>query len=220
MPDFEELKSKKLYRSQNNRMIGGVCGGIAEYFSIDPTVVRIIWVAISLLGGFGILVYLASLFIIPNNPEESPVEEGKNLIKDKNLFWGSLLIVVGLFLILRQMGLFYTFHFWNIPWQSVWAIVLITIGGVLLYNRLKDDGETTEENVSGKKLYRSRVQKMIAGVCGGLAEYFELDVSIVRVLSVIGTFITAGLGVIVYIVMAIMIHEDPEQLEDKSIEVK
>ncbi len=220
MPDFEELKSKKLYRSQNNRMIGGVCGGIAEYFSIDPTVVRIIWVAISLLGGFGILVYLASLFIIPNNPEESPVEEAKNLIKDKNLFWGSLLIVVGLFLILRQMGLFYTFHFWNIPWQSVWAIVLITIGGVLLYNRLKDNGETTEENVSGKKLYRSRVQKMIAGVCGGLAEYFELDVSIVRVLSVIGTFITAGLGVIVYIVMAIMIHEDPEQLEDKSIEVK
>ena len=217
MPDFEELKNKKLRRSQANRMIGGVCGGIAEYFAIDPTVVRIIWVAISLLGGFGVLVYLASLFIIPNNPDQTPVEGSESMIKDKNLFWGSLLIIVGLFLILRQMGLFYTFHFWNIPWQSVWAIVLITIGGILLYNRLKDDQEDSEEKPVGKKLYRSRVQKMIAGVCGGLAEYFELDVSIIRILWVIGTFITAGFGVIVYIVMVILFHESPEQLEDKSI---
>lgn len=217
MPDFEELKNKKLRRSQANRMIGGVCGGIAEYFAIDPTVVRIIWVAISLLGGFGVLVYLASLFIIPNNPDQTPVEGSESMIKDKNLFWGSLLIIVGLFLILRQMGLFYTFHFWNIPWQSVWAIVLITIGGILLYNRLKDDQEDSEEKPVGKKLYRSRVQKMIAGVCGGLAEYFELDVSIIRILWVVGTFITAGFGVIVYIVMVILFHESPEQLEDKSI---
>ena len=217
MPDFKELKNKKLCRSQTNRMIGGVCGGIAEYFAIDPTIVRIIWVAISLLGGFGILVYLASLFIIPNNPDQTPVEGSERMIKDKNLFWGSLLIIVGLFLILRQMGLFYTFHFWNIPWQSVWAIVLITIGGILLYNRLKEDNEESEEKSGGKKLYRSRAQKMIAGVCGGLAEYFELDVSIIRILWVIGTFITAGLGVIVYIVMVILFHESPEQLEDESI---
>ncbi len=215
MPEFEEFKNKRLYRSQSNRMIGGVCGGIA----IDPTVVRIIWVAISLFGGFGILVYLASLFIIPNNPDQSPVEQSQNLIKDKNLFWGSLLIVVGLFLILRQMGLFYTFHFWNIPWPSVWAIVLITIGGILLYNRMKDSRESTQEGVSGKKLYRSRTQKMIAGVCGGLAEYFTVDVSIVRILFVIGTLVTAGFGIIVYIVMGIIFQEQPENLDDKSVEV-
>lgn len=218
MPDFEELKNRKLYRSQSNRMISGVCGGIAEYFSIDPTVVRIIWVAISVLGGFGILVYLASLFIIPNNPEQSSSEESQQLIKDKNLFWGSLLIVVGLFLILRQMGLFYTFHFWNIPWPSVWAIALITIGGILLYNRVKENREESGEEVSGNKLYRSRKQKMVAGVCGGLAEYFNIDVSIIRILWVIGTLFTAGFGVIIYIIMVILFHENPDQLENKSIE--
>ena len=219
MPDFEELKDKKLYRSQSNRMIGGVCGGIAEYFGLDATLIRIIWIAISLVGGFGLLIYIASLFIIPNNPDQSPGEKSENLIKDKNLFWGSLLVIVGLFLILRQMGLFYTFQFWHVPWQSVWAIVLIALGGILLYNRSKSSQGKEDESAEVKKLYRSRAQKMIAGVCGGIAEYFKLDVSIIRILWVLATFITAGVGVLVYIGMVILFHENPEQIEDKSIEV-
>jgi phage shock protein PspC (stress-responsive transcriptional regulator) len=219
MPEFDDFKGKKLYRSQTNRMIGGVCGGVAEYFAIDPTLVRIIWVAISLIGGFGILVYVASLFIIPNNPEESSEEASENLIKDKNLFWGSLLIIVGLFLILRQMGLFYSFQFWHVPWQSVWAIVLITIGGILLYNRSRQQKEGKgDDSTEMKRLYRSRNQKMIAGLCGGIAEYFELDATIIRILWVIGTFITAGVGVIIYVIMIFLFPEKPEQLEDKTIE--
>jgi phage shock protein PspC (stress-responsive transcriptional regulator) len=219
MPDFEELKDKKLYRSQSNRMIGGVCGGLAEYFVLDATLIRMIWIAISLVGGFGILIYIASLFIIPNNPEQSPGEKSESLIKDKNLFWGSLLIIVGLFLILRQMGLFYTFQFWHVPWQSVWAIVLIALGGLLLFNRSKSGQSEEGENAEVKKLYRSREQKMIAGVCGGIAEYFNLDVSIIRILWVLATLITAGVGVLVYIGMVILFHENPEQIDDKSVEV-
>jgi phage shock protein C len=138
MADFEEFRNKKLYRSQTNRMIGGVCGGVAEYFSIDPTIIRLIWVAISLMGGIGIVVYLASLFIIPNNPAQDPAEKPERLIRDKNIFWGSLLIIIGLFLILKQSGFLYTFGFWHIPWQTVWAILLIALGGLLLYNRLKE----------------------------------------------------------------------------------
>ena len=219
MPDFEELKDKKLYRSQSNRMIGGVCGGIADYFVLDATLIRIIWIAISLLGGFGLLIYVASLFIIPNNPDQSPGEAPESLIKDKNLFWGSLLVIVGLFLILRQMGLFYTFQFWHVPWQSVWAIVLIALGGILLYNRSKSGRTEEDENAEVKKLYRSTEQKMVAGVCGGIAEYFKLDVSIIRILWVLATFITAGVGILVYIGMVILFHENPDKIEDKSIEV-
>jgi phage shock protein C len=219
MPDFDELKNKKLYRSQSNRMIGGVCGGLADYFALDATLIRIIWVAISILGGFGILIYIASLFIIPNNPDQSAGEKSENLIKDKNLFWGSLLVILGLFLILRQMGLFYTFQFWHVPWQSVWAIVLIALGGILLYNRSKSGHGEEDVNADVKKLYRSRDQKMVAGVCGGIAEYFKVDVSIIRILWVLATFITAGVGVLVYIGMVILFHESPDQVEDKSIEV-
>ena len=46
-----------LYRSRTNKMVAGVCGGIAEYFRIDPTIVRLIWVLFSLTYGIGVMVY-------------------------------------------------------------------------------------------------------------------------------------------------------------------
>ncbi|MEI3093192.1 MAG: PspC domain-containing protein [Oscillospiraceae bacterium] len=58
---------KKLYKSNQNKMIDGVCGGIAEYFGIDPTVVRLIWALFSLMGGCGILAYIIAAIIIPRN---------------------------------------------------------------------------------------------------------------------------------------------------------
>lgn len=59
---------KRLYKSNQNKMIDGVCGGIAEYFGIDPTVVRLIWALFSLMGGSGILAYIIAAIIIPRNP--------------------------------------------------------------------------------------------------------------------------------------------------------
>lgn len=59
---------KKLYKSNQNKMLDGVCGGIAEYFGIDPTVVRLIWALFSLMGGCGILAYVIAAIIIPRNP--------------------------------------------------------------------------------------------------------------------------------------------------------
>ncbi len=59
---------KKLYKSNQNKMLDGVCGGIAEYFGIDPTVVRLIWALFSLMGGCGILAYIIAAIISPRNP--------------------------------------------------------------------------------------------------------------------------------------------------------
>ena len=59
---------KKLYKSNQNKVLDGVCGGIAEYFGIDPTVVRLIWALFSLMGGCGILAYIIAAVIIPRNP--------------------------------------------------------------------------------------------------------------------------------------------------------
>ena len=59
---------KRLYKSKQNRMIAGVCGGIAEYFDIDPTVVRIAWAILSLVGALGILAYVICLVLMPENP--------------------------------------------------------------------------------------------------------------------------------------------------------
>lgn len=59
---------KRLYKSNQNKMIDGVCGGIAEYFGVDPTVVRLLWALFSLMGGSGILAYIIAAIIIPRNP--------------------------------------------------------------------------------------------------------------------------------------------------------
>ena len=56
---------KKLYRSPDNRMIGGVCGGLAEYLGVDPTVVRLIMALVTFVGGMSLLVYLLMWLIIP-----------------------------------------------------------------------------------------------------------------------------------------------------------
>ena len=60
---------KKLYKSNPNKMIDGVCGGIAEYFGIDPTLVRLGWAAFCAIGGSGFLAYIIAAVIIPRNPE-------------------------------------------------------------------------------------------------------------------------------------------------------
>ncbi len=55
---------RKLYKSRN-RMLCGVCGGIGEYFHIDPTVIRLLWIIFSVLGGCGILAYIIAAIVIP-----------------------------------------------------------------------------------------------------------------------------------------------------------
>ena len=56
---------KRLYRSDTERMLAGVCGGIAEYFDVDPTIIRLAWVLFCLMGGSGILAYIICAIIIP-----------------------------------------------------------------------------------------------------------------------------------------------------------
>ena len=58
-------KVKRLYRSKKERIIAGVCGGIGEYLGIDPTIVRILWVLLGLMGGSGIIAYIIAWIIIP-----------------------------------------------------------------------------------------------------------------------------------------------------------
>lgn len=57
---------KKLYRSQTDKMIAGVCGGIAEYFGIDSTLVRLGWILFTFAGGSGILAYIIAWIIMPD----------------------------------------------------------------------------------------------------------------------------------------------------------
>jgi len=67
---------KRLYRSHKERMIAGVCGGLAEYFNIDPTLVRLLFVFAALAGGPGLLAYLIMMIVVP----EAPLEEAEPVV--------------------------------------------------------------------------------------------------------------------------------------------
>jgi phage shock protein C len=66
------VEPRKLYRSQNNRMVAGVAGGLAEYFNVDPTIIRVIFIALAVAGGAGLVMYVAMWIIVPEAAEEPP----------------------------------------------------------------------------------------------------------------------------------------------------
>lgn len=136
--------SKKLYRSRNDKVISGVCGGLADYFGIDVSLVRIAWVLITFLGGAGIIAYIICSFVFPEGPgfnsgtgDDEYVVGAKNY-NDENYSYhdgnseknkvlaGSILIILGvLFLVKRYV---YWFDF-----GKLWPVVLIAIGGYVIY---------------------------------------------------------------------------------------
>jgi phage shock protein C len=70
----EVRKVRRLRRSRDDRMIAGVCGGIGEYLRVDPPVIRLAFVGLTLLGGAGVVIYLAAWVVVPLEPE--PGEAG------------------------------------------------------------------------------------------------------------------------------------------------
>ena len=73
------MKGKKLYKSRKNKMIGGVCGGLAEYFNMDPTIVRIIAAILCILKGAGFIIYLIAVIVMPYDDETFDEDDTDNL---------------------------------------------------------------------------------------------------------------------------------------------
>jgi phage shock protein C len=62
------MQNQRLYRSRDDRMLAGVCGGLAQFFSIDPTIVRLIFVILAIMGGPGLLIYIIMWIVVPEEP--------------------------------------------------------------------------------------------------------------------------------------------------------
>ncbi|MBN2365767.1 MAG: PspC domain-containing protein [Calditrichaeota bacterium] len=208
----------KLYRSKQDRYLGGLAGGLGAYFRIDSNIFRILFIITTFTGGIGLIVYLVGLFIIPENPGEDD-KSSKLAEKNSNFILAVILIILGLFLLSREIGWFDYLHFWQFPWTSIWAVFLIIIGVLLIFSgKSRDENENSEKRKTTlnlpdiNKIYRSRENRMIAGVCGGIAEYVNIDPSIVRLLWVFASFASIGLGILVYIILIFVFQEKPEEV--------
>ena len=85
------METKKLYRSNMDSVFAGVCGGIGEYFKIDPVIIRIVWVAFTLLGGAGILAYIIAWIVIPKRNDGSVPEK-----KSKGCLYAILILILAI----------------------------------------------------------------------------------------------------------------------------
>ena len=138
---------KRLYKVKENKVFAGVCGGIAEYFNIDPVIIRIVWVMVSLAYGFGVIAYIIAAIIIP----EKKSDQFGNLDQDtadfesdssfssgfpkrnysfdpekSRLVIGATVIGIGLMLLLKQF-----FHWFD--FKVILALGIIVAGVFVLY---------------------------------------------------------------------------------------
>ena len=63
--------TRKLCRSRSDRKLAGICGGLGQFFNLDPTLIRVLFVVLAVLGGSGILIYLAMWIMVPNQPQDA-----------------------------------------------------------------------------------------------------------------------------------------------------
>jgi phage shock protein PspC (stress-responsive transcriptional regulator) len=219
---------KRLYKSRTERMIDGVCGGVAEYFNLDPTLVRIAWVLLTLFGGSGILLYIIAMIVIPSNPVLAPPvapPDQDQRSKSSHKFWGILLVLVGVLWLFGNLGFPFWHHWWGLSWGFGLPLVLILAGVAFLFGGRNYISGTTPAGEASpaagtvppaaggpqpvQKLYRSRLERKIFGVCGGLGTHLNVDPTIIRILFIAGVFASFGLAVLLYIIMAFVIPEEP-----------
>ncbi|MGH2362960.1 MAG: PspC domain-containing protein [bacterium] len=106
--------TKRLYRSRTNRWIAGVCGGLAEYLNVDTTAVRIAFVLLALWQGFGALLYLLVLIMVPDEPLTEMVTEPGLPVPAPDeedgprraSTLGAVLVLGGVYLLLREAAVF------------------------------------------------------------------------------------------------------------------
>lgn len=147
--------TKKLYRSEKDKIVAGVCGGLGDYFDLDPTIIRIIFVILTIWGGVGILLYIIGIIVMPPNPDQvrsskddikenvkksaqtfaqdlrQAAEDLKEPVKNdrkrlsRDQVLGLIILLLGLMFLFRNF-----FNWFNL--HDYWPIILVVIGILLL----------------------------------------------------------------------------------------
>jgi phage shock protein C len=117
-------------------MVAGVCGGLGAYFAIDPVIVRLAFVVVTLAGGAGLLAYIVLAIVVPEEPVAgalTPPPDGLRAERNRALA-GLLLLAVGLLLLASNLGWLRWVGWVN--WGLIWPLILIAIGIAILWRRV------------------------------------------------------------------------------------
>ena len=228
-----------LYRHPADKVLGGVCGGIAEYLHWDPVLVRVLWVALTLITtGAGFLAYLALWLLLPvgtqANGQERPAAiplNGDNMRRA-----AYVLIAIGVLWLLANLGLLPVLcgMAFGVVRLLFWPVLLIGVGYLLLRGLSTGDWKLqfgdwftrTREQVGDKMpsgaelkgglhevqqripLKRSRQDRLILGVCGGIGQRLGIDSNLVRLVWVALSIGSIGMGVLLYVLVGLFLPEE------------
>lgn len=135
---------KRLYRSETNKVFSGVCGGIGEYFEVDPVLVRVVTVILTLATGVAFFAYIAAWIIIPLREGQVAPDTQATTSTSHDTSWrkylpGLILIGIGALLLIRES--FYWFD-----WSEFWPVILILAGLMLVFRRNKKRNSQAASN--------------------------------------------------------------------------
>lgn len=162
MPEAKKEKAKGsempanfqgLYRSESNKIIAGVAGGLGEYFNIDPTIIRIIFILLTVFGGSGLIIYIVLWLVIPaksqspKHPQDtirSNIEDMKSTTKtfthsirnpgssgDNSRFWWAIIIIlIGFFFLMNNYGLLDPLDL-----EKLWPVILMIFGLAIILRK-------------------------------------------------------------------------------------
>lgn len=124
---------KRIYRSQDDQLLGGVCKGIANYFDVDVTIIRLVWLLAVVFGGMGVLAYIIAWVIIPEEPGSGEqfidVGEDQGQRGDTRTI-GIIVMAIGLFFLFRNIVPHYYF-------RQAWPLALVFIGLALIVGGMR-----------------------------------------------------------------------------------
>lgn len=124
---------KKLYRSKTNRIFLGVCGGLGEYFGIDPVLVRLVFIfSVLILGPLSLLLYILFAIVIPEAPwyeERKEEEKYPDMSNRGSEFLGWVLLAFGVYFLGKTLGIV-VFSF-----RLILAVILIIVGILILFKK-------------------------------------------------------------------------------------
>ncbi|MCD6303245.1 MAG: PspC domain-containing protein [Anaerolineae bacterium] len=136
----------RLYRSSDDKILGGVCGGLARYLGVSASLIRILFVLLALANGLGVLTYFALWVLMPVgapgsetedtlDPFGQPKEErAPNEATNRAVVGGAVLVAVGLLLLLKNLSVLLWFR-----WDMVAPLMLIVVGAIVVLNALREE---------------------------------------------------------------------------------
>jgi phage shock protein C len=131
-PTREAPPPRLLRRRLDNRVIAGVCSGLADYFAIDPILVRLAFVVITFAGGAGVLAYIILWIVMTPAAVGTSPQPVSARVTGQGPFWlGAFLVVMGGLFLIGNTGIFSWLN-----WSLFWPLILVALGVLILSNRV------------------------------------------------------------------------------------